>query len=375
MKLLFALLIAVTLYLIQYKLYAKYWNRNLHITIDFERSIVDAGEQNVLIETIENRKWLPLPILQVKFATTRTFLFPKEETAAVTDQYYRNEFFSVLSYQKIVRELPFTCSKRGCFSVRGMDVLAKDLFLTGMLIEHLEHDSMVYVLPKKIPVTQMPFSMDVLFGSVVKKSYVNEDPFEFVGIREYQPYDSMHSVNWKNTAKSGELRVNTYHTTFSQEVAVFLNLEANTVARAEQLCEEAIRVADASAGRLLYEHVPVGFYTNGRDLFTDAVFTTAAGAGDNHLHNIEMALARIDLKKEKDDFVKQLQEKVIELDRNTKILIISNYRKEDLVKTYRELCGEGYACAWIIPEFFDVDLEETVLSLEHVQKWEADYEY
>ena len=35
-----------------------------------------------------------------------------------------------------------------------------------------------------------------------------EDPFEYRGIREYQPYDDMRSVNWKATAKTGDLKVN-----------------------------------------------------------------------------------------------------------------------------------------------------------------------
>lgn len=374
MKLLFALLVAVVLYVLQYRLYARFWDRDLHITMDFERRIVGEGDRNVLIETIENRKWLPLPILQIKFATTRTFLFPKEETSTVTDQYYRNEFFSVLSYQRIVRELPFVCSKRGCYCVSDMDVIAKDLFLTGMMLEHLEHHEMLCVLPRKIPVTQMPFSIDVLFGNVVRKSHISEDPFEFAGIREYQPYDSMHSINWKNTAKSGVLQVNTYHTTFSQEVHIFLNVEANTVARAELLCEEAIRIADAVANRFLLERVPVGFYTNGRDQFTGEVFGTAAGAGNSHIHNIEIALARVDLTKDKPDFQQLLLERTKELDPHAKILVVSNYRKESMVKAYGALCAAGFSCAWIIPEFYDVEPEETVTSLEHVQKWEVAYE-
>ncbi len=374
MKLLLALLVAAILYFLQYRLYERLWNRDLHITIEFEQHIVEEGDRNVLIETIENRKWLPLPILQIKFATTRTFLFPKEETSAVTDQYYRNEFFSVQAYQRIVRRLPFACSKRGCYSVNDMDVIAKDLFLTGKMLSHMEPHVMLYVLPRKIAAAQIPFSMDVLFGSVVRKSHINEDPFEFSGIREYQPYDSMHSINWKNTAKSGILQVNTYHTTFSQEVHIFLNTEANTVARAEQLGEAAIRIADAAADSFLMEHVPVGFYTNGRDLITNAVFETAAGAGSSHIHNIEMALARVDLTKRAADFQELLREKTAELDPHAKILIVSNYRKADIAAAYGALCAAGFSCAWIVPEFPETELEEAVISLGHVQKWEVAYE-
>ena len=124
MKLLFAFALAVILYFIQYHLYVRMWNRKLNVTIDFAEEIVEEGNQNVLIETIENKKWLPIPILQIKFATTKYFLFAREKTSAVTDQYYRNEFFSIMPYQRVVRELPFICGKRGCYRVNGMDVIS-----------------------------------------------------------------------------------------------------------------------------------------------------------------------------------------------------------------------------------------------------------
>ena len=40
---------------------------------------------------IENNKPLPLPILNVKFATSRSFIFAEEENANVSDRYYRND--------------------------------------------------------------------------------------------------------------------------------------------------------------------------------------------------------------------------------------------------------------------------------------------
>ncbi len=375
MKLLIALLIAVVLFFVQDKIYAYLWDRHLKISLEFKHHIVDSGDQNVLIETIENQKWLPLPILQVKFAASKSFLFQKEEMAAVTDQYYRNEFFSILSYQRIVRELPFICSQRGCFSIKEIDVYAKDLFLTGKLIGHLPQDAMVTVLPRKIKVNQIPFSIDVLYGNVVKKSYVNEDPFEFVGIREYQPYDSLHSINWKNTAKSGMLQVNTYLTTYTQQVYIFLNLEANRLAHAEQIYEESIRVADAIAGRFLYEHIPVGFYTNGRDIFTGDAYGVTAGAGGNHVRNIEIALARIDLKQERLPFVRLLMDQVNELNTQAKILIVSNSRKTDIKEAFQQLCDRGYTCTWVVPEYYDMVVEESRNDPERILKWEIEYEH
>lgn len=373
MKLLFAFMLAVLLYLVQYFLYSRLWDKKLYITIDFAETVVEEGSRTTLVETIENRKWMPLPILQIKFATTRTFLFAEEKNASVTDQYYRNEFFSVMPHQRIVRELSFICDKRGCYRVNGMDVLSRDLFLTEKMFLHMEHDVTIYVLPRRIKAEKLSFSMDTLFGNIVKKSYINEDPFEFSGIREYQPYDNMHSINWKNTAKEGMLQVNIYHTTFSQEIHIFLNLETQIVPHANKLQEESIRIADAMANWFLSQKIPVGFHTNAKDLYTKEEFTVKAGAGNNHIRNMEIAMARIDLTQVRGNFIELLYEKAMTMSRNVKLVVISNYRKTDLVNTYKQLCEEGFSCSWIMPEFFDVEVSEMCMGLPEFKRWEVTY--
>jgi len=373
MKLLFAFMLAVVLYLIQYFLYNRLWDKKLYITIDFAETVVEEGSRTTLIETIENRKWMPLPILQIKFATTRTFLFAKEKNASVTDQYYRNEFFSVMPHQRIIRELPFVCEKRGCYRVNGMDVLSRDLFLTEKMFLHMEHEATIYVLPRRIQAEKLSVSMDTLFGNIVKKSYINEDPFEFAGIREYQPYDNMHSINWKDTAKMGALQVNTYNTTFSQEIHIFLNLETQIVAHANKLQEESIRIADAVANWFLFQKIPVGFYTNAKDLYTKEEFVAKAGAGNNHIRNIEIAMARIDLTQAKVNFSELLYAKSVAMNKNVKLVVISNYRKTDMVNIYNLLRDGGFSCSWIIPEFFDIEINEMCMGLPEIKRWEVTY--
>ena len=89
------------IFFIQRFVYRKLWNKNLDVSISFDREILYEDENNVLKEIITNRKYLPLPILQVKFSITRTFLFERQENTKVTDRYYRNEFFTVMPLQKI----------------------------------------------------------------------------------------------------------------------------------------------------------------------------------------------------------------------------------------------------------------------------------
>ena len=91
MNLIVALVIASLVYIVQKRLYAKWWNRNLDVTISFEDTCVREGDASALTEVIYNGKFLPLPVFHVKFSTDRSFRFADTENTVVTDSYYRND--------------------------------------------------------------------------------------------------------------------------------------------------------------------------------------------------------------------------------------------------------------------------------------------
>ncbi|MBR4720110.1 MAG: DUF58 domain-containing protein, partial [Lachnospiraceae bacterium] len=257
MKLLIALAAGVLLYLAQLWIYRRFWDRNLNISIDFAHDVVREGDENELVEIICNDKKLPLPVVQVKFAITRSFIFPKQDNSTVTDQYYRNDYFSLMPYQKITRRYGFLCSRRGYYMMNGMDVICKDLFLSGMMIHTLAHEASVCVLPLRLPVDSYPVNARELMGEITDRIKRNEDPFEFAGIREYRTSDTMNRINWKASASAGELRVNRFDSTFTQRVVICLNLECHIRWHEDVFVEEEIRIAAALADHFISEHIPV----------------------------------------------------------------------------------------------------------------------
>lgn len=126
MNLIVALVIASLVYIVQKRLYAKWWNRNLDVTISFEDTCVREGDASALTEVIYNGKFLPLPVFHVKFSTDRSFRFADTENTVVTDSYYRNDVFSVLGYRKITRRLPFQTGKRGLYGIPSLNMTARD---------------------------------------------------------------------------------------------------------------------------------------------------------------------------------------------------------------------------------------------------------
>ncbi|MCR5798619.1 MAG: DUF58 domain-containing protein [Lachnospiraceae bacterium] len=356
MRLIIALACAALLYLIQYKLYKKFWNKNLDVDIDFDREVLYEGEENTLREVITNGKRLPLPVLQIKFSITRTFLFERKDSSSVTDKYYRNEFYTVMPFQKITRTYPFVCSHRGLYGMESMDVICRSLFLDEKMIESRQHAADVCVLPSMIAHKDVTTEINNLLGEIEKNVHINDDPFTFAGIRDYQPYDNMHSINWKVTARLNDLQVNTYNTTFSKKVVVLINTETNSMQHQEDMAEWCIRIAMCIVRRFITSKIPVGLYTNGLD-YEGPAPEIEAGADMSHIRTVELALARIDVSQKPTGFAKLMEQKIVSTSGNVEYLIVSNNRKPDVTGEYKKLLASGHRIHFIVPEYEMIGIE------------------
>ena len=370
MKLLIAFVIAVIVYSVQAFVYRKYWNRGLGASMSFERDVVYEGQGNRLVEVIENRKKLPIPILQVKFSITRTFLFDEQSGGNVTDKYYRSEYFTVMPWQKITRTYPIICSKRGVYTTDSMDLIGVNFFLTEKLVETRREDVSVCVLPGRIRPVAVPDTVNTLLGETEKNVKLNEDPFTFAGIREYRPGDNIRSINWKATARQGDLLVNTYNSTFSRRVVLLLNVEANTLLHQEELAEWAIRIAAHLAGRFISAGIPTAVYTNGRS--EGGSLSVDAGADPGHTRTIEMTLARIDLSLSPSSFTELMEERITTGGHPAEYVIISNYRKKDVTDRYELLLSQGCGIHYVIPAMKRDTLEEA-FDRGRYTRWDTEF--
>ncbi len=371
MKLILTLLFCYLFYLAQDKIYEKLWNRGLNVHVSFDDTTVIEGQSTYLTEVIENDNSLLLPIFQVKLQAPKEFVFAKESNTTVTDCYYRNDVYSLMPHQRITRKLPLLCKKRGCFLISQLDIVSRNLFMTSILADHIPTNALLHVLPKKIPMNEISPALISQIGEVIRRNSLFTDPFAFKGIREYRPHDTMHSINWKVSAKYQSLYVNTYDATSSKELYLFLNLEMNSVFRKEELQEESIRIADTIADLFITKNIPLHFYCNGLDKFTKKAFTMEAGCGKDHMKRIDISLARLDLTLPTAPTLPMLDAISKKDPSHTEIILISNYRKDDLVSYYKELARKGYPVTFIIPEYLDHDV--FLEQIPNAYKWEVNY--
>jgi uncharacterized protein (DUF58 family) len=108
-----------------------------------------------------------------------------------------------------------------------------------------------------------PLETQLATGELVAR--VRADGLEFADTRAFVPGDRVRSVNWRASARRGELIVNERHPDRNADVVLFLDsfAEARSDAGSDGTLERAVRAAATLAGRYLARRDRVGLVTFG----------------------------------------------------------------------------------------------------------------
>lgn len=322
------ILILVFIWL-QLKVYVHLWNRNLKVELKFDSTDMFVGDTGYLKEVITNDKWLPIPLFHVKFQTSRNLLFDDSNKTQQTDQYYRNDVFGLGKRERITRTLSFQVKKRGCYRIKSIDLLSGDLFMLTTLRETRECDEFIYVYPQPYYSREILHSLQMVNGLVNTKRQFLEDPFEYRGIREYQPYDDMKSINWKATAKTGDLKVNLRDFTAVRSVRIFLNLEDEGILKREDGAESCIRIAAGIIKYFAGKGMKISCYGNCKDSRTDQILYYNS---DRNLQEIYRSLSCIDLEKKTKSFQYHFENRLFKQTNGEYTFILSMNAYDDFIQ-------------------------------------------
>lgn len=248
-----------------WEVYYKYqWSKEVTVRLWFEADAVYAGQETKLYEVIENRKSLPVPVLEVGFHTRKELDFAGVENTSVSDYLYKRDVFSVLGRQAITRELPVKCTKRGRYLASDADITTHTLLYRKHYSKAVGTEAEIYVYPRMTDVSEIMTVCEHMLGTLQCARRLYEDPFAFRTIRNYTTDDPMKTINWKASAKTGSLMVNTFDSVQSRKAMIFLDVEDTGILKYEDLVEESIALAATLMRRLMWQNIEVGFAFNGK---------------------------------------------------------------------------------------------------------------
>ncbi len=245
--------------------YKKVWIKDVDVKLWFDTDALYAGGQTKLYEVIENRKRTPLPVLEVGFHTKKELDFADTENTSVSDFIYKSDVFSILGRQRITREIAVNCKKRGHYAVSDADLTTHTLLYKKSYSVGIETDASIYVYAKMTDVSEIMTVCERMLGTLQCAKRLYEDPFAFRTIRGYTTDDPMKTINWKASAKTGALMVNTFDSVQSQKVMIFLDVADTGILKQEALVEENIAIAATLVRKLLRQGIETGFAWNSTD--------------------------------------------------------------------------------------------------------------
>lgn len=372
MTLILVVIGAALVYFLQNKLYQKYWDKSLEVSVAFDKKQAVKGEKVHLVEVITNNKLLPLLMLHIKFTIDRKLKFTDaEDSISISDKCYKNDIFSLLFYQKITRTLPVECTGRGFFTITEADLVSSNLFLNVHFIEHIPLYTEITVFPALADGERLEIPFHKMLGMLLTRQYLYEDPFEFRGIREYSTTDTLSSINWKATAKTGEFKVNVHDYTASREICILLNLDSETNWESDYLMEECISIAGGLCDKFAAAGVAVKICSNGCDLYTKDALYMEAGSSSVHMDTILSGLARIDLQLPMRKFTEILEEQTVKETGNTVYVMVSVACGMKLQEAFEALAQKAAGTMWILPYSYKPEFDMKVCPSVEIMPWEV----
>jgi uncharacterized protein (DUF58 family) len=175
--------------------------------------------------------------------------------------------FSVRLHGGDERTVPLTlrCDRFGAVELGDIRVRARSRI--GMLSWEgrvsRPHRLQVYPRPELLRSLVAPLETQLATGDLVAR--VRADGLEFADTRGFVPGDRLRSVNWRASARRGELIVNERHPDRNADVVLFLDsfAEARGGNEDDGTLERAVRAAATLAGRYLERRDRVGLVTFG----------------------------------------------------------------------------------------------------------------
>lgn len=303
MEVIALVIIVAVVVILQSVIITKFVPYRLDYKCYFSTEQAHVGDELFLVETIHNRKLLPVLWLKVDIHSSKWLDFAGANSVIAQDDRRVTSNFYVGGYKRITRKWKLRCLKRGIFPIENATLVWGDMlgFDTGSAAVPV--GASLTVFPELIDLEKTFVSLNYLQGDTIVKRWVVDDPFLVSGVREYTAADPLNRIHWRATAREGRLMVKKNDFTSQMSLTILLNIQTIEYEMSQvvdrDIAELGIKTAATLIDRSLRMGFPVRFGTNACiPPDDDSVFTDRA-SGREHASMILKLLAGMKLKSRK----------------------------------------------------------------------------
>lgn len=294
------LLVAFLLFLVTgvTRLWEKYSLTRLEYRRRLSTKRAFSGDEIYLDLEVDNRKILPLPWVEIvdEMPEGVTFIRGRATTSYKVARVDLVNLVSLGWYQRVRRRYQIRCDRRGSFTFGPTRIRSGDLF--GFTLQEMEISQVdrLTVYPRIVPLEQSGIPSMQPLGDLRTRRRIFQDPILTLGVRDYHYGDSLKTIHWKTTARTGQLRTKVFEPTTSVDMGIMLDVRTVVPPAwgvVTQLQELGIITATAIASDAMASGYRVGLYVNQRRQFTgQPVRIPPSQHADQMVHMLE-ALAQI----------------------------------------------------------------------------------
>lgn len=339
--------------------------------LDKER--VFAGESVRLTTEFTNDKLLILPWLEINSNIPGGIDFKDQRVIEQNNQsekVYRI-ITSLLSYQRVKKHNTIYCTKRGFYSFHDIKISVGDFFGFAVAEKEMHYPMNLIVYPEIKPLSKLIMPFKSIQGEISVRRWIIPDNMSIIGAREYTPYDSFNTIDWKATARTNNLHVKKFDYTADLSTIILLNVQTSDIYWQNvdiDLIEKGIEIAASITEKAIDEKLDVGysanafFYGDKKDIFI------RPKNGINQKMFIFDALAKTSYLP-LDSFDAFLNRNKRLIDKNNVIILITAHSNSSLVQTINQLIKKEY-CIKLILLVNDLKLEGLSKEVDIIYSYE-----
>ena len=278
------------------------WNRlsleEVHYKREIEQTRVFRGEETKLTISLVNRKPVPLGRLDLEDEYPEEIeIVGAEVTPSSNPKSMIMRLHTSISwYERIKWEYTIRCNTRGFYRFGPARLESGDLF--GFFESESTHRASDYLLvyPQVVPLPEMGLPPLRPQGDAWGGIEIFQDLSRPAGLREYQTGDPLKIIDWKNTARMGQIQVRTFEPSSNFTVILIVAVETSERSWEGYSPTNLERVITASASIASYaaeRQYSIGLFSNGVPILTDRPMKLEPASTPEQLAIILEALATV----------------------------------------------------------------------------------
>ena len=210
---------------------SRFWANHLFDRVSLRISLsedhVFLDESLTLTVELENRKILPLPWFEWRVAVAEVLKADGEQLASSSSPGWSWIWRRGASGWYETQKWNFTvrADERGYHNVGPVTVASGDLL--GLFPRQIELSDLQAIIayPRVYDLTEMGFPADRPLGDNRGRNRIFEDPLRISGLRDHHPSDPLRRIDWKATARRGELQSKVYEPSAIPHLYLFMNID------------------------------------------------------------------------------------------------------------------------------------------------------